>query len=153
MTKGSVKVVLEGEDELRRKLESIQNAMKTIVEPAIQAGADLVAADGNRRSNTDHVKTEVKGRKPDQVTIDIGPDKEHFYLQFQETGTVSHTEPIRGSKILAFEGEQGLVFTTKVQHPGVPARPFLRPAIDENQDRITQVTGEIFRKLIESFCE
>lgn len=50
---------------------------------------------------------------------------------WQEFGTAPHViEPRTPGGVLVFRGSDGsTVYTTRVQHPGTPPRPFLRPAL------------------------
>jgi hypothetical protein len=46
------------------------------------------------------------------------------------------------------EWEGQTIITTKVMHPGVEARPFLTPAVQDNKARIKQLLGEEFHQYI-----
>jgi hypothetical protein len=45
-------------------------------------------------------------------------------------------------------GGGNIVITSKVMHPGVEARPFLTPAVQDNKARIKQLLGEEFHQYI-----
>jgi HK97 gp10 family phage protein len=82
--------------------------------------------------------------------VDIGFDEEKWFLRFFEFGASDHE--IKGAP-LAFEGESGLVITGSVQHPGMPAKPFMRPAADNKKDEARDAAGDVFRKEIDKLVE
>jgi HK97 gp10 family phage protein len=57
-----------------------------------------------------------------------------FYM---ETGTKPHTITAKKAKSLGAEGQ----FGKSVKHPGHAARPFLRPALDNNIQRVVNAMG------------
>lgn len=46
----------------------------------------------------------------------------------------------------AWEGQT--IITKQVMHPGVEARPFLTPAVQENREKIKQILGEEFAQYV-----
>jgi phage virion morphogenesis protein len=56
------------------------------------------------------------------------------YAPFQQYGTKPHTIELRNKKALAFGG----IVVRKVNHPGIPARPFLGFS-DDDQDAILEI--------------
>ena len=145
----SVTFKLEGFDELLEKFEQLGERARQAVIEAAQAGADVVQAAANPNAPGPNIQTRVSEKKLGQATVDIGPDREHWYYQFAETGATYHE--IKGAKrLLTFEGEQGLVRARLVRHPGMPAAPFLRPAIDENQDEAAAAAMQEFMEAIQT---
>lgn len=143
-----ITVRIEGGEELRRKLRELGEAMAgTALRKAGEAGAKVLQSAANSRAPGPHVETEVVETGADSVTVAIGPDKDHFYYQFFETGAAAHD--IKGRPLLVFEGREGTVFTPGVKHPGMGARPFLRPAIDEQGDAAAKAAGDVLRAEIE----
>lgn len=68
----------------------------------------------------------------------IGPDDDHFYASFIEFGTTGVTIKPTNRKALKFEGE----YKALANPSGTPARPFLRPAYDENKEAVIQAIKE-----------
>jgi hypothetical protein len=67
-----------------------------------------------------------------------------------EFGTAAHRiEPKRKGKVLAFEVGGETVFTTRVDHPGAQAKPFLRPAGDTKAQAAVDKIAENLRAGIE----
>jgi hypothetical protein len=59
-----------------------------------------------------------------------------------ELGTKPHTIRAKG-KTLAWKGEDGeMVFARSVKHPGIKARPWLRPALVRARVQFRQLWGD-----------
>ncbi len=78
------------------------------------------------------LKRKDKGRST--LTYGVRAQFPAFYL---ETGTTPHTIMAKKARSLGAKGQ----FGKKVQHPGYAARPFLRPALDQNVQRIVNIMG------------
>ena len=61
-----------------------------------------------------------------------------------EYGTAKHFIEPKNRKALSFEG----VVRGKVSHPGSAQKPFMRPALDENQEEAVKAMAEYLRKRI-----
>ena len=95
-----------------------------------------------------HIETKTGKLGPGKAEVKIGPDRAHWYYGLFETGVSAHEIDGNIKKALKFtSGEE--VIVKRVQHPGMGAAPFLRPALDENQERITAAMGKTFREVIE----
>lgn len=101
---------LTGDKELKRKIAALEEAVVgQVVEKAAMAAAVVLRDSAKRRAprrtgkGAESMTAKVVSRKAGEAKIAVGPGKEGWYLMFHEFGT---------SKM--------------------PARPFLRPAIDEN---------------------
>lgn len=145
-------VMLLGEDDLRQALKDLQEEAKKALQEAVQAGAQVVMDEANRNAPGPHVISKVSKRGKEYAEVEIGPDKEHWYYQFFETGATAHEIPKKKSAgLLHFTGSGGdEVFTGGVDHPGMPAKPFLRPAIDEHGDEARERAGVVLREVIEA---
>lgn len=141
-----MRVEIEGSAALLSKLRSLAEGASAVVDGATRAGADLVESMAESQAPGPHVDVEMVERTNDKATYAIGPDKEHWYYVFSERGAVSHT--ITGHPFLMFAGRSGTVMTHEVQHPGMAARPFLRPALARKQ-QISGRMGERFRSMID----
>ena len=73
------------------------------------------------------------------VTVSIGPTKRAWYAAIVEFGQSAHTIVVKGKKALA---DGGVFFGRKVNHPGSPPRPFLRPALDTRGQEAIDVLGK-----------
>jgi HK97 gp10 family phage protein len=121
-----IKVTIRGEAELNRKIQQLTARMgKEALVEAVLEGAEIIRADAEARAPVrtgflkGHINKRVSERKTGRVTVDIGPEKKAWYGLFPELGTIHYA-----------------------------ARPYLRPAIDENQDRVVDAVKARLKKEI-----
>jgi len=143
----TVSVKIDGMDELLVKLRRLGDSAEKYVELATKIGAEFIRDEAIGRAPGPEIHDVMAQRTASSATAYIGPDRKHWYYQFFETGAGGHE--IKGNQYLAFVGNQGLVITKSVQHPGVSAAPFLRPAIQGNQNEITRRMGAAFKRAID----
>jgi len=117
------KIQVIGGERVDRALAALGEAASDVLEQAAQAGAEPV------RESAERLAPELTGKLSEsivqvilelsdsEVEIAVGPDKEAFWGLYQEFGTPHH-----------------------------PAQPFLRPAFDENQERILEAIADELRK-------
>lgn len=141
-----MRVEIEGSAALLSKLRALAEGASTVVDGATRAGADLVESMAEAQAPGPHVDVALVEKSSDKATYAIGPDKAHWYYVFIERGAAGHT--ITGKPLLIFSGRSGTVVTHEVQHPGLAARPFLRPALARKQ-QISGRMGERFRSMID----
>lgn len=140
-----VSVRIEGADEVAAELRKIGERAGQVLEEAALEGAQVIVDDANTLAPGPNIEAEVVKRDQHSVEVNIGPDKDHWYYRFFETGTQPHTITPSTRKRLRFDvGEE--VFALAVQHPGMAAQPFLRPAIDENTDAAAKAAGQALRR-------
>lgn len=120
-------VAIEGADEVIKILENMGAAASDVLEQAAQAGGQIVLEDAKNRCsvNTGALKASLhiekgKSKKPDvKQEVKISPGKQEYYGTFVELGTTRQA-----------------------------ARPYLRPAVDKNKEKIAEaVTQEIARAI------
>lgn len=145
----NIRVKLEGGDELVRRLNEAGGNARKALRGATRAGAKPVVADADARVPATRVKKRivVKVSSPQKGTVaaSIKFSKRAWFLRFRETGATAHE--ISGQP-LVFEGRAGLVVTRKINHPGQPAHPMLRPALVNQADAAVSTMGEAFRKAV-----
>jgi HK97 gp10 family phage protein len=141
-------VKLDGGDELIAALRRMDANVKAELRAAVSAGAEIVRDAANGLAPGPHMAMQVVKATASVVEVDIGPKAEKWFYRFFETGAAPHE--IRGRALLAFQGEQGLVVTPGVSHPGIGASPFLRPALDANESAATDEIGAKLRSTIEA---
>jgi len=144
-------VKLEGGDELIAELARMGVNVKKSLRGAIRAGAKLVQAEADARAPSSRAgkkaALQVSSPKRDQVEARVKPTRKRWYLRFFETGTAPHE--IAGRPLLAFEGEGGrFVRARRIKHPGMPARPWLRPALEAQSDAAVAAIGESLRAAV-----
>ena len=109
-------VNIEGMEELKKQLKKLDRRVRNnIVRSGMRAGASLVRREARSRVpvDTGNLKKNIKvssRKRGEKITAKVYIHQDGFYGRFIELG----------------------------ENPNQPARPFLRPAIDENQAQIIQ---------------
>lgn len=146
----NVTVSLEGADELQAAIQGLRRAARgTVLERAALAGAEVIRDSAARRAPGPHIELETIKQADHAVLVGIGPDKDHWYYGFFETGTTGHPIKPETKEALVFAGHEGPEVRIRVDHPGMDAAPFLRPAIDESKSAATMAAGDELRRGIE----
>jgi HK97 gp10 family phage protein len=123
-------VEILGDDELLRSLQALGEAASEVLTPAVLAGAGVVAEAAERKAPrrtdflSEHIVVEIVEEEDDMVVAAAGPHKDAFWGIFQELGTPHHS-----------------------------AQPFLRPALDENEEKIAQEIGAEAWKALKKVAE
>lgn len=131
-----------GDDVIMRKLGRMGVAASDVLEAATVAAATVIQEAATSMAPGPHIGQETTSKARTRVTVAVGPVKAKWYYRFFETGTRPHT--IRGNPLLVFGG----VAVRSVNHPGMAARPFLRPALDTQGDEATQKAGQVLRSAV-----
>ena len=179
MAKSRVEII--GIKELRQIIHDMGEGVQKVNSKAGRSGGDLIAEIANEYAPGPHILSRQSKKESNEniAVMDIGPDKEHWYYQFLETGALPHeikagvtarrevwlpfghwrrakkedlANATAGAK-LAFQGINGLVIIGAVSHPGMKASPFLRQALTRNRDLIQEHVGKVFRAEIDRYCE
>ncbi len=125
------RIEVRGDKELIAKLKRMGVNVSGVLEDAVRAGATMIERDADRMAPNPFIDQNVAKRTPDMVQIDVGPDREHWYYRFWEFGTSAHGPVRKEAMKIYYEGQ--FVTFTRGQVPGLGARPFLRPAYQNNR--------------------
>lgn len=143
-----ISVEIEGDRELVAILRKMGQGLLESVEAATSKGAEVAVQAAKQRAPGPYIEAAVGKVERGKAEFRIGPDKQHWYYIFTETGATRHEIDGNVKKAVRFESGGEEVILKRVTHPGMAAEPFLRPALEENQDRIKAVMGEEFVKRI-----
>lgn len=141
-----IRVHIEGDEALLRKLRQMDIRVQDVMEPAVLAAAGLVRDGARSMAPGPHVEMKTTKKTEKLVEVSVGPDKPHWYYRFFETGTAGHG-PLR-RRVMVWQGGSGVIVARHVS--GVGASPFLRPAMDSNEGAATTTMGARWRSEIES---
>jgi HK97 gp10 family phage protein len=119
-----VKAKVEGAEEIIKLLKEMGQNAENVLSQAAEAGGKIALSDAKRRcpvGKTGNLKSNLKletGKKTStKAFVKVLPGKDEYYGTFVELGTKKQ-----------------------------PAQPFLRPAVDENKEKISEkVTSELSR--------
>ena len=150
-----VTVRIEGGEELRARLERLEAAARgAALEAAARAGAEVIRAQANQRAPGPHVELEVRESSESAVEVAVGPDRDHWYYQFFELGAGRHAIGPHKKKAIRFPGAEGQEQVRfGVTHPGMTARPFLRPALDGQKANAVEAVGDELKRRIEQVAD
>lgn len=152
MARDVVTVKIEGVEALIKELKRLGADVERAEKDALEAGAEIIRDAARNKAPGGQIeygyerKRGVGGmdRAP-QGSIFIGPDEPHWYYRFFEFGAGPHSIGAVG-QILTLYGVDFV--TAKTPHPGMAKKPFLRPALDENQTRTQKAIGDELEKAI-----
>jgi hypothetical protein len=143
-----VVVKVEGGDELIAQLRALGIDVDAAVEEASMDAVRIWVDEANRLAPGPHVVAVVASASAGKATIDVGPDNEHWHYRFFELGVQPHEIRPRkksGKKALSFDD----IVVKSVSHPGMAARPFLRPVADSRSDEVAAAFGKYLAAIIE----
>lgn len=139
-------ITVRGGEALAAKLKRMGAEASAALELAAEAGMAAIESAAEPLAPGPHLESETTERKQNVARVEMGPDKEHWYYRFSEYGAGEHD--VVGNPFLMFKGNAGTVVTRKVVHPGIKARPFLRPAFDGRRKKAQRNTGQVLRRVI-----
>lgn len=145
-----MRVKIEGTNavikEIKRRGGNVTQALETILNAAAEPIQE--AATANARSisqrTADAMTKETVVKRSGRVEVHIGPERKRaWYAHIIEFGARPHRIVPRRAKALRFVS--GLL-RRSANHPGSPARPFMRPAFDNRQDEAKQIAADEIKK-------
>lgn len=152
----------------------ISSDAMTALRKGLTAAASLLAEKAKAKADSQNVpevsknmkvgKVETKGSGALGITISIGmKENEAPAAAAYEFGSGEHGRegkpypivPRKSGGFLVFPKERwpgyapppdapNVFFFSKVMHPGVKARPYMKPAIEENKEEMKRLIGEFF---------
>lgn len=138
---------ITGLRELNKALTKLPERIeRNIMSSAVRAGANEIkkAAVTNLGGKKSDIVVK-KSRAPKGTTqYKIGINADKWYLQFKEFGTKPHV--IKSKKLMS---DGSTVFGRVVDHPGQAAKPFLRPAFDENTRKAINAMAKKIKQRLE----
>ena len=144
-----VVATVEGGEELRAKLKQLQIDVAAALAHAAETGAEIIESEARRRAPGPHIETQKGKVSKTRAEYLIGPDDDHWYYRFFETGAGEHEIGPDVKQAISFEGAEGAIVRRRVDHPGMDAEPFLRPAIDSGKAAATNAVGKDLKAAID----
>lgn len=131
---------LEQIDDVTRKLSSMGMKIDgSLEDKALKAGAELLKDKIESHPNVpvsgeskEHGRDNFIVKKIQDGRYDIGVSEDHFYLLFHEVGAKGGT----------YEGKDGRKYTT----PDIPAKPFVRPSLENNIKEVQKEMAKILKR-------
>ena len=141
-----VRAEVKGGEDLLRKLKEINADIKAALEEAAKEGGEVILSAAKDMAPGPNLVMEITERKKTHATVSIGPDKEHWYYRFFESGVTAHEVRPKNSHALQLDESTWAMFANP---SGFPARPFLRPAFDDREKEATNAAGDKLREAVE----
>ncbi len=152
-------VEIVGEEDLRRKVEALRWAVGPgRLDQLLMRGASVIRDDARSRlpgelASAIEAHSDRAAKRAGQAVVNVGPVKQHWALRFREFGAGPHVITVKrksGKQALAGALEHPVRGT--VTHPGQPAQPFLRPALDEKGAEATARIAKAIDKEFKKVC-
>lgn len=144
MGKNGVRVEIKGLNDLLAKLEKLGDAADEALGAAAEAGAEELTRRMIPNAPGPHIEVELRYLGGGRVIYWVGPDKAHWYYRFFESGTMTHVVLPRRARALKIGGE----YKAGAVPRGMAAKPFMRPAVDEGQDKVKKAMGDVLKKAL-----
>jgi HK97 gp10 family phage protein len=135
-----VEIKIEGLAEMQQKLSALPSRIqKKILRPALENAGSIIQDVAQQRAPysagflSSHIVFKVEFGSDLQASVKVGPDKSAFWGLYSELGTAPHQETSRDGKTF--------------EHPGEPARPWLRPALTESGAEATQALADVISEM------
>ncbi len=148
-----IEAKVEGANKLIKALIESDGNVKKSVKGAVRAGAKVIAGAANTNANAisrkpgKKVSVRVRARRGFTVAS-VYPAKGHAELRLVEYGTPAGRRVAKKGKFVFYAGGRRIE-TRVINHPGTPARPWMRPAFDGNKDAAQRAVGESLRQAVE----
>lgn len=145
MAKSAIKI--HGADQVARQLKAAGVDVSRGLEVVCSAGAEVVQkairarAPGNLAQGVIRETTE---KSKERVTVSTGPVNRQRHAHLIEYGVEPHETAPDDKDALAFDGH----IVAWASHPGIVARPFVRPAADETRSSSRAAMGDAVGKII-----
>lgn len=145
----SATVKIEGGDELLARMRELNVNVGRVLGQALDAAAKPIVELANNRAPARLITTERKRSTRGRVALSVGFPRNKWYWQFWETGAAAHRIRAKRAKALTFDAGGEQLFRRLVSHPGMAARPFLRPAFDEGKGAAIREATRVLRQAVE----
>jgi HK97 gp10 family phage protein len=113
------------------------------------AAAEVIRDEANTKAPSKVIAAKITEKRKWTTEAAVGPPREKWYYKYLEFGVGPHVVTAKSAKALRFLGN---VYRRRIMHPGFPARPFLRPAVDKKTDeavaKAAQVAAEELSKKV-----
>lgn len=120
---------------------AVDRGVETTARDVETATSIRAPKDTNRLANSYHTRKRALGDYIVGTTVDYAPPVEY--------GSAPHVIEADDADALHFQWQGEEVFFASVQHPGTPAQPHLRPALNEHDDELVENIVDEIEALLE----
>jgi HK97 gp10 family phage protein len=151
MNKPRVRMEMEGVDKLVDQFNALTRTIETVVLEAAIAGAEVIAQRANQnlgRGDAIQTRVDTGQTTKDQAFVWIGLIDEKWFYRFIEYGTSAHEVSPKTAQALRFFMANDDIYSMENVVSGIPANPFLRPAIDQSRGMVNQEMSKVYNSAI-----
>jgi HK97 gp10 family phage protein len=145
-------------DALREIEEAVEDAQQ-LIDPALDSAVEDTAKAIERSAkknlkrhgaiDTGNLRGSIGYGRVDVAHFRVGTPVE--YAPHVEYGTAAHVIEADNADYLRFPGKGGNpVYRKSVQHPGTPAQPYLRPALQDHQSTLAENIEDEIERVFET---
>jgi len=148
---GSITFKILGGESLIKKFDSIGAEMTHKIETAIKSGALILQNEAKKktpyRTGTLRRSIHIETLKKSGSDVEVAVGTDVSYAKSVEFGSGPRIIRPKTKKALFWPGAAHPV--RLVHHPGTKAHPYLRPALDDNKEKILQEIRTCMRILLQ----
>jgi HK97 gp10 family phage protein len=140
----------DGFEDFANEIEDLRDDLERAIDRGVERTAIQVerSAKQNAPVDTGNLRASLRFRQRALGSYAVGTNVE--YAPDVEFGTEPHVIEPDTKEALKFETEDGeTVFASRVEHPGTPAQPYLRPALQEHESDIADNIQEEIERLVD----
>ncbi|MEH6868948.1 HK97-gp10 family putative phage morphogenesis protein [Bacillus safensis] len=136
-------VNVNGMSALMRKIEQLGKMNDQVKSGAVNAGAEVIKKEMERRNPSSQHKIVSQQQRPD--TVEIGPSYGFFTAHFFEFGTSRHLIEIKNRKIMS---DGAKLYGKTIDHPGQRPQPFIEPSFIDKKDEAVKAMADYLRRYL-----
>lgn len=153
MSNKGIKVTVTGGAAIAAKLQKLGGDVVAAKKAVLWAASEVVASAA--RSNVqaasptvaNAIRIETLSERGDKVALGVAPARHAWIAHFIEHGTAPHRITVSSAKAMRLVDGR---FVHSVNHPGVLARPFMRPALDEHRDQAFAAAARVAEEIVKA---
>ena len=142
----TIRIELKNEAEVIKALTQAGQSPGQVLDAAVQAAAEIVRVAAAGYAPGPHIDMEKVEDSGSVVSYDVGPTADNWHYRFFEFGTSAHRVAPRDKDALHGPGSDE--FSAGHMVGGIAPQPFLRPAIDENENAAADAAGAVIRNAL-----
>lgn len=141
--------------ELQEKIRAAERDLQRRLDTELLRAGQILAGQASREAragrpglkvDTGRLSQSILAHRDGPGRVAVGTRVE--YARIHELGgvTAPHVIEARRKQALAFQGADGQVVVKRVNHPGsrIPARPFMRPALEKTRNTIIAIIRQVY---------
>jgi len=138
-------VRIRGMDKLVKELNRRNVRMSKALERITDAAAEVIGELAQFKAPGD-IQIHLESREATETrhVVVLGPPPDQWYAQILESGAKPHVVRPKNARAMRLYER----FAAVVRHPGFAPRPFMRPAVDEGENRAMQAARQEIKRIL-----